>query len=141
MTPARAATTFVALAVLASACSSQQASTTGDGAQPPAQAQAQVQPGATLVGTVGTADEPEAYEIALTTQDGQPVGTVAAGEYTVVVDDYAEVHNFHLTGAGVDAATDVGDTGKKTFQVTFQPGEYRYLCDPHPSMNGSLQAV
>ena len=103
--------------------------------------QVQVQPGATLVGTVGTAEEPEAYEIALTTEGGQATDTVAAGTYTVVVDDYAEVHNLHLSGAGVDAATEVEGTGKKTFQVTFQPAEYRYLCDPHPSMKGSLEAI
>ena len=51
------------------------------------------------------------------------------------------MHNFHLSGAGVDAATDVEGTGKRTFQVTFEPGEYRYLCDPHPSMKGLLEAV
>lgn len=137
MSPARVRTSLIVLALLASSCSSQQASPPGDGTQP----QAQVQPGATLVGSAGTAEEPEAYEIALTTQDGQPIDTVAAGTYTVVVDDYAEVHNFHLSGAGVDAATDVEGTGKKSFQVTFQSGEYRYLCDPHPSMKGSLEAI
>ena len=137
MSAARARTSLIVLALLATACSSQQASPAAGGSPP----QAQVQPGATLVGTVGTSEEPEAYEIALTTEDGQPVDTVAAGTYTVVVDDYAQVHNFHLSGAGVDTATDVEGTGKKTFQVTFQPGEYRYLCDPHPSMKGSLEAV
>jgi plastocyanin len=135
MSPARARTSLILLALLTSSCSSQQATPSTAGTQP------QVQPGATLIGTVGTADEPEAFEIALTTQDRQPVETVAAGSYTVVVDDYAQSHNFHLSGAGVDAVTDVGGTGKKTFQVTFQPGEYRYLCDPHPSMRGSLKAI
>jgi plastocyanin len=22
--------------------------------------------------------------------------------------------------------------------VTFEPGDYRYICDPHPSMNGQF---
>ena len=100
-----------------------------------------MQPGATLVGTVGTAQDPEAFEIALTTQDGQAVQVVAAGTYTLVVDDFAQIHNFHLMGDGVDAATDVAGTGKKTFEVTFQSGQYRYVCDPHPSMRGDLRVL
>jgi plastocyanin len=134
---ARARTPLIVLALLATACSSQQAAPSAGGSQP----QAQVQPGATLVGTVGTADEPEAYEIALTKEDGQAVDTVAAGTYTVVVDDYAQIHNFHLMGDGVDAATEVAGTGKKSFEVTFQAGEYRYVCDPHPSMRGDLRVL
>ena len=63
MRSAHATTSLVALAVLASAYNPQQAPTSAAGApQPQAPAQAQVRPGATLVGTVGTADEPEAYE-------------------------------------------------------------------------------
>lgn len=90
---------------------------------------------------VGTADEPEAYEIGLTTQDGTPIEVVAAGRYTLVVDDFAQVHNFHLMGEGVDAATDVGGTGKTSFDVTFRPGQYRYLCEPHPSMQAGLRVL
>ena len=137
MSATRARTSLIVVVLLATACGSPQAPPSAGATQP----QAQVQPGATLVGTVGTADEPEAYEIALTTEDGEPVDTVAAGTYTVVVDDYAQVHNFHLSGAGVDAATDVEGTGKKSFQVTFQAGEYQYFCDPHPSMKGSLKVM
>jgi plastocyanin len=117
------------------ACSSQEAS------PPPADAEPQVQPGATLLGAVGTAEDPEAFEIALTTQEGEPVEVLAAGSYTLVVDDLAQIHNFHLTGTGVDVATDIAGTGEDTFDVTFQSGTYRYLCDPHPSMNGEVQAV
>lgn len=124
----------VVLAVLATSCAAPEAA-------PAAGDDPQVQPGATLVGAVGTAQDPEAFEIALTTQDGQPVRVVAAGTYTLVVDDFAQIHNFHLAGEGVDAATDVAGTGKKTFEVTFQAGQYRYVCDPHPSMQGDLRVV
>lgn len=41
----------------------------------------------------------------------------ARGAHTLVVEDFAEVHNVHLSGAGVDAATDVSRTGKKTSMV------------------------
>ena len=126
----------LALSLLAvSACGGSDPEAPGPGAEP------QVQPGATLKGTVGTAEDPEAYEIALTTEDGTPVEVVAAGDYTLVVEDLAETHNFNLTGEGVDAATDVGSTGTMTFQVTFTAGEYEYVCDPHPSMSGALRAV
>lgn len=113
----------------------------GGGSAPGPDAEAQVQPGATLLGSVGTDDDPEAFEIALTTEAGEPVEVVAAGSYTLVVDDPAQIHNFHLTGEGVDIATEVSGTGKKTFEVTFSAGEYGYTCDPHPSMNGTVRAI
>ena len=108
---------------------------------PPADAAPQVSAGATLRGTVGTPDEPEAFEIALTTEDGKPVEVVEAGTYTIVVSDPSQIHNFHLTGEGVDEETEVSGTGETTFEVTFAKGEYTYICDPHPSMSGALRVV
>jgi plastocyanin len=65
--------------------------------------------------------------------------SVAAGTYTLVVDDQGSIHNFHLTGDGVDVKTDVAGTGKKTFTVTLKPGTYNFVCDPHSSqMKGTL---
>ena len=73
------------------------------------------------------------------TQDGQPVTELAAGTYTIEVDDEADIHDFHLTGPGVDESTDVAGTGKTTWEVTFEPGEYTFVCDPHAgSMKGSF---
>lgn len=137
MTPARlpALTGAVALALTLPGCASQDSSTEAGAAAP------QVQPGATLLGSVGSADAPEDYEIALTTQDGQAVEVLAAGSYTLVVEDYAQTHNFHLTGADVDVMTDVSATGRRSFDVTFRAGEYEYICDPHPSMSGAVDIV
>ena len=129
----RAAT--AGLLLTATACSS------GGPAAPGPDAEPQVQPGATLLGSVGTDDDPEAFEIALTTEDGTEVDVVAAGTYTIVVDDPSQIHNWHLVGDGVDVETDVAGTGTETFEVTFSPGEYEYVCDPHPSMVGALRAV
>lgn len=123
------------LLLSATGCSSGGSSAPGPDAEP------QVQPGATLLGSVGTEDDPEAFEIALTTQDGAEVDVVAAGTYTIVVEDPAQIHNFHLQGPGVDVRTDVAGTGQESFEVTFQAGEYGYVCDPHPSMSGALRAV
>ncbi|MBW3640344.1 MAG: hypothetical protein KY451_10915 [Actinobacteria bacterium] len=87
---------------------------------------------------MGTEDDPEAFEIALTTEDGQDVTTLAAGEYTIDVTDYSTIHNFALSGQGVDEATSVSEVEQTTWTVTVEPGEYTYVCDPHPSMSGGF---
>ena len=97
------------------------------------------EPGSTvLIGTVGTAEDPEAFEIALTTEDGEKVTSLPAGDYTIEVDDPAATHNFHLVGGSVDETTSVPDKEKATFEVTLEPGEYTYTCDPHPPMTGKF---
>ena len=89
--------------------------------------------GTTLDGSVGPG-----FDISLT-QSGQPVTTLAPGAYTLVVNDQAGIHNFHLTGPGVDVSTDVSSTGTKTFEITLEDGSYHYQCDPHAStMNGDF---
>ncbi len=69
--------------------------------------------------------------------------TVAAGTYTLTVDDMATNHNFHLTGpGGVDVMTEVSEEGTKTFEVVLEPGTYTFVCDPHSSsMNGTLKVT
>ena len=86
--------------------------------------------GSTLNGSVGPG-----FEISLDGTDG-----LEAGDYTLVVNDQATSHNFHLTGPGdVDVSTEVGEEGEKTFEVTLEPGEYTFVCDPHSSqMKGSF---
>jgi plastocyanin len=65
--------------------------------------------------------------------------SVAAGTYTLNVDDQSSSHDFHFTGDGVDVTTEVSESGKKTFTVTLKPGTYTFVCDPHSSsMNGTL---
>ena len=64
---------------------------------------------------------------------------MTAGTSTVAVDDQSDIHNFHLTGPGVDESTDVGGTGASTWNVTLGGGTYTFVCDPHAdSMNGSF---
>jgi len=65
--------------------------------------------------------------------------TTAPGTYELTVDDQAGNHNFHITGEGVDVATDVGASGSETFTVTLAAGTYTFVCDPHAdSMKGTL---
>jgi Copper binding proteins, plastocyanin/azurin family len=86
--------------------------------------------GTTLNGSVGPG-----FDISLDGTDG-----LTAGSYTLVVNDQAADHNFHLTGpGGVDVATDVGAEGEESFDVELEAGEYTFVCDPHASqMRGSF---
>jgi hypothetical protein len=86
--------------------------------------------GTTLTGSVGPG-----FEISLDGTDG-----IAAGAYTITVNDQSPEHNFHLTGPGdVDVSTSVSGEGEESFEVTLEPGEYTFVCDPHASqMNGSF---
>ena len=67
--------------------------------------------------------------------------TVKAGKVSLVVSDKASIHNFHLTGPGVNVKTSVSGTGTKTFKLTLKKGAtYRFVCDIHPSLKGSFKA-
>lgn len=62
-----------------------------------------------------------------------------AGKIKLVVADKASIHNFHLTGPGVNVKTSVSGTGTKSFTVTLKKGTYKFVCDPHASnMKGSF---
>jgi plastocyanin len=62
-----------------------------------------------------------------------------AGKVKLVVADKSSIHNFHLTGPGVNVKTSVSATGTKSFTVTLKKGTYRFVCDPHSSvMKGSF---
>lgn len=87
-----------------------------------------------LTGTVGTEEDPDAFEITLTDDSGQEVTELPAGDYTIVVDDLSQIHNFHLEGEGIDETTTVPETGQTTWDVTLTEGEYTAICDPHPGM-------
>jgi hypothetical protein len=94
-----------------------------------------------LVATVGTPTSADAFAIALTDSTGAKVTHLDPGAYTITVHDYATLHNFHLTGPGVDKATDIETTANTTWNVTVTDGTYRFVCDAHPtSMRGSFTA-
>lgn len=88
---------------------------------------------ATLNATVGPG-----FSIGLT-QGGKKVKTLKAGAYVIKVADKSNIHNFHLTGPGLDKKTSVGAQGTFTWKVTLKKGTYKYVCDPHKSfMKGSF---
>jgi plastocyanin len=91
-----------------------------------------------LIGNVGSND---AFVISLADAQGSPVKHLDPGTYTLLVHDHSALHNFHLSGPGVDVKTDVPGTGDTTFTITISDGTYRYQCDSHPTvMKGSFTA-
>jgi plastocyanin len=88
-----------------------------------------------LIGTDGPG-----FTITLKDASGKTVKTLKKGTYTIAIADKSNIHNFHLTGPGVNKKTDVGFTGSKTWTVTLKPGTYKYVCDPHATtMKGSFK--
>ena len=135
MNPKRAKVAVgVAVAVLALAGCGGDDESAGDTTTDDTTVTAMPEPGEALTASVGPG-----FEISLTDSGGSDVSTLAAVTYTIEVDDQAAVHNFHLTGTGVDEDSGVSETGQSTWTVTFEEGTYEYQCDPHASsMNGSF---
>jgi hypothetical protein len=93
-------------------------------------------PNATLTGVVGPG-----FSISLKNPDGTGVRHLDPGTYDLTVTDNAIDHNFHLSGPGVDQATDVAGMGTFTWTVTIVDGTYTFVCDAHPTlMKGSFTA-
>ena len=86
---------------------------------------AQAQGTTQLIGTVGPG-----FTITLKTST-KAVKTLAPSKYTFVINDRSNIHNFHLTGPGVNKKTTVAFTGTTRWTVTLRAGTYTYLCDPH----------
>jgi plastocyanin len=83
-----------------------------------------------LIGTVGTND---ARVITLTQANGDPVRDIPAGTYVVEVRDRSRLHNFRLSGPGVERRTDIVDTGTVMWTVTFRDeSTYEYMSESHP---------
>ncbi len=83
----------------------------------------------TLVGTVGPG-----FTISLA-KDGKRVTTLKAGNYLLVVQDLASIHNFVLEqesgGKFEQDLTAVPFTGTRVYALTLAKGKYKYYCRPH----------
>ena len=68
--------------------------------------------------------------------------TVKAGTYAITIHDLASIHDFHLTGPGVNKATSVTGTGTTKWTVKLKKGTYHFACDPHHTiMHGVLNVT
>lgn len=64
---------------------------------------------------------------------GKRVTQLPAGRYKFIIEDVSTIHNFHLTGPGVNRATSVSRIVTVTWTLNLVPGRYRAKCDPHAS--------
>jgi plastocyanin len=90
----------------------------------------------TVKGTVGPG-----FTIGLTMQ-GKKVTKLKAGRaYRFVISDRSSIHDFHLSGPGVNRVlTSVEYTGTKSFVLRLKKGSYRFVCDPHSEiMHGGFR--
>ena len=77
--------------------------------------------------------------ITLEDSNGYAVTYIPAGMYDIVVHDNSALHNFHLTGPGVDQSTTVPETTTVTWTVDLSAGSYHFQCDAHwLSMKGDF---
>ena len=75
---------------------------------------------------------------------GKKVTKLKAGvPYRFAISDRASIHDFHLTGPGINRVlTSVDFTGTKTVVLKLRKGVYRYFCDPHAAiMHGSFRVA
>jgi plastocyanin len=92
----------------------------------------------TVHGTVGPG-----FTINLTL-GGMKVTTLKKGvRYRFLISDRSAIHDFHLTGPGLNRVlTSVDFTGTKSAVLTLRKGTYRFVCDPHSDlMHGSFRVV
>jgi hypothetical protein len=90
--------------------------------------------GTTLVATDGPG-----FTITLK-EGGKKVTTLKAGTYSFKVEDKSNIHNFHLTGPGVNVKTSIPGVSTATWKLKLKKGIYKYVCDPHATiMHGSFK--
>jgi hypothetical protein len=89
----------------------------------------------TVTGTVGPG-----FTISLKL-NGKKVSRLKPTTYRFRVTDKASIHDFHLSGPGVNKViTGIGFEGTKTASIKLRKGTYRYRCDVHPDeMHGSFR--
>jgi plastocyanin len=81
----------------------------------------------TVNGTVG----PD-FTITLTMRGKNLTKLKAGTAYRFVISDRSSIHDFHLSGPGVNRVlTSVEFTGTKSFVLKLKKGTYRFVCDPH----------
>jgi plastocyanin len=67
---------------------------------------------------------------------------VKLGAYVITIHDRSAIHNFHLTGPGVNKKTSVPGVGTTTWRLMLKKGTYKFVCDPHLAiMHGVLRVT
>jgi plastocyanin len=110
--------------------------TVGSGAPAPAP-KPKPKPATKLVASVGPGQT-----ISLRRTNGALVRSLPHGRYAITVHDRAAIHDFHLSGPGLNKKTGVPFVGTVAWAVTLKKGTYAYRCDPHKQfMHGSFKVT
>ena len=74
---------------------------------------------------------------------GRNVTRLTHGPYRFVINDRSSIHDFPLTGPGLNRIlTTVAFVGTKSVVLTLKRGVHKYVCDPHSElMHGSFHVV
>ena len=89
-----------------------------------------------LLGSVGPGSK-----IALVTEAGARVRTLAAGAYTIVISDRTTADNFHLSGPGVNRKSGVVAKRSVRWKLRLKPGQYRFRSDAHASLSKTFRVT
>ena len=89
-----------------------------------------------LIATVGPA-----ATISLRTPAGTRVRALKAGAYVVTVRDRTKLHNFHLSGAGVERKTGVAQVATVVWKLTLKRGTLVFSSDRSPAKLRGVVAV
>ena len=82
------------------------------------------------------------FKIEMKNAANRKLRTVKAGTYRIKIEDMARIHNFRLTGPGVNRATSIPRRLETIWTVRLKPGKYVFLCDPHAgTMRGSFRVT
>ena len=87
-----------------------------------------------LTGTVGPG-----FTITLK-KGSKKVTKLKAGKYKLTVKDKSNIHDFHISGPGLNkVVTTTPQVKTKSITITLKKGTYTFQCDPHASsMHGSF---
>ncbi len=81
----------------------------------------------TVTGTVGPG-----FTIGLAMHGNKVTKLKAGTAYRFVIRDRSSIHDFHLSGPGLNRVlTSVPFTGTKSLVLRLRKGSYRFVCDPH----------
>jgi plastocyanin len=77
-------------------------------------------------------------------QNGSKVAKLKAGvQYRFVISDQSSIHDFHLSGPGIEQGHHRGRLHRRSrSSSSFKKGTYTFKCDPHASfMHGSFKVA
>jgi hypothetical protein len=71
---------------------------------------------------------------------GKQVSSLKPGKYTITVQDFSKIQNFHLVGPSLNLKTSLRGKGSSGWAIVLKAGTFRYYSDGSPSkLKGSFR--